>query len=100
MTSITTPPSKSQQSTSSAIVASQELRKEQIRAQAKSIMDNFFIALKNANIADHPIGVNRKEQTRLPEPRANGNDDSFRHGMFANAPNKDINHIVAEKKSW
>jgi len=90
-----------QSSAQSAKSAASVARQEQIRAQAKKIMDNFFVALKNANISDNQIGVNRKKQTRKPESRKNDDsNDSFRQGMFANAPNKDIDHIVAEKKHW
>jgi len=84
-------------------------RQEQIRKQAKQIMDNFFVALKNANIEPGNIGVSRQKQTRQPVSGAVANSnstkdsaqfDKFRAGMFANAPDKDIDYILAEKKHW
>lgn len=75
-------------------------REAQIRAQATFIMDNFFTALKHANVSSDKIGVKRSLQTRIPQTQAT--PKGFRECMFKNAPNKDISetYIIAEKKTW
>lgn len=77
---------------------SQESRQKQIQEQASSIMNNFFDALSKAKISSDAIGVKRLEQTRVPKTKESPN--GFRDAMFKNAPNKDIDHILAEKKTW
>ena len=74
-------------------------RQEKILAQAKQIMDNFFVALNSAKIKPQEIGVNRTQQSRSPSSNSQ-KDEEFRDLMFANAPNKDIDYIIAEKKHW
>lgn len=75
-------------------------REAQIRAQATSIMDNFFTALKHANVSSDKIGVKRIAQTRIPKSKEM--PDGFRSAMFKNAPSKDTaeDYIIAEKKTW
>lgn len=71
---------------------------EEIRKQAKGILDNFSKALEKVKIgkkeAKKEAGGFRDEE----EGKKEGED--FRKRMFENAPNKDGDCIVAEKKTW
>lgn len=73
-------------------------RETQIKEQAKAIMDTFFEALEKSNISDESIGVLRDSQTR--EPHEGEIDLEFKQNILKNAPQKDQDHIIAEKKSW
>jgi len=72
--------------------------KEEIRKQAKHIMDNFIKALDKAECVREQFGSERKDSTR---PKAKKEEDiGFRERMFKNAPKKRDDFFVMEKKSW
>ena len=75
-----------------------EQKREQIRKEAKLIIDNFSNALEKVKIKEKKekliVGGFREEGAGLK-----GNE-SFRKIMFKNAPNKNGDNIVAEKRSW
>jgi hypothetical protein len=75
-----------------------EQRREQIRQEAKKIIDNFASSLDKAKIKQ------KKEKDVVGGFREEGqgkkSDIRFREKMFANAPSKNQDHILAEKKSW
>ena len=75
-----------------------EKQKEEIRIEAKKILDNFASALKDVKIKKErikkDIGGYREEGS------GEKTNSTFREQMFANAPNIDGDCIIAEKKKW
>jgi len=74
-----------------------KLDEEEIRKQAKAIMDEFVKALGKIE-EEGEAGIKRKETMRIPE--GSRMDDEFRQRMFKNAPRKKGDFIVAERKKW
>lgn len=77
-----------------------EKEKEDIRKQAKNILGNFSEKLakidhKKINLEENEI--NEFERTESGEEKS---DADFRKIMFENAPEKNKNFIIAEKKKW
>ena len=75
-----------------------EKEKEEIKSQAKEIMDSFEKELKKVESEKIELGVKRKEQLR--EETKTSNDPDFRKRFLENAPHKDGDLIKAEKGSW
>jgi Asp-tRNA(Asn)/Glu-tRNA(Gln) amidotransferase C subunit len=73
-----------------------EKEKEEIKKQAKSILDDFSKKLGKIELGEGK--VERSEQTR-DETKAMIYPD-FRERFFENAPNKDGDWIKAEKGAW
>lgn len=71
---------------------------EKIREQAKAIMDEFVKALDKAGEISGEVGIEREQATRTAKKEKPAPD--FRERMLKNAPKKDSDHIIAEKKSW
>lgn len=69
-----------------------------IREQAKAIMDEFIKALDKAGNLGGEAGLERQEMVRDAKPGVQ--DKEFRERMLKNAPKKDGDHIIAERKSW
>lgn len=75
-----------------------EKQRNDIRLEAKRILDNFASALENVKIKKESVkkhaGGYRKEK--------NGEkcDDDFRKIMFENSPEKEGDCIIAERKKW
>ena len=69
---------------------------EEIRKQAKALMDEFAAALKKVDSARIAIGVRREAGTRVASPMAP--DPEFRDAMLRNAPRKKDGYIVSERK--
>ena len=74
------------------------LDEEKIRKQAKAIMDDFIKALDKVGEISGEVGIERDEMARAAKP--NKPDSNFRERMLKNAPKKDDDHIIAEKKDW
>ncbi len=76
----------------------EEKQKEEIRKEARTILDKFAKTLDRVKVPA------RKEEARGEGTRVEGEglqcDSDFRERMFENAPNKDGNCIVAEKAHW
>jgi len=75
-----------------------EKEKEEIKNQAKGIMDSFEKELKKVESEKIELGVKRKTQFRDESKTRNSPD--FRKRFFENAPQKDGDLIKAEKGSW
>ena len=76
-----------------------EKEKEEIKKEAKQIMDSFSRKLSDLDKkAEEPI-VERGEGMR-EEGNGKECDETFRDMFFKNAPNKDKDFIIAEKKKW
>lgn len=75
-----------------------EQKREEIRAEAKKIIDNFAFAIEKVKIKE------KKGKKEISGFREEGNgkkgDSEFRKRMFANAANKNEDNIIAETKSW
>ncbi|MEK6844598.1 MAG: hypothetical protein AABX83_04205 [Nanoarchaeota archaeon] len=75
-----------------------EKEKEKIKLEAKKILDNFASSLEHVKVQRESVkkyaGGYRKEK--------NGEkcDEDFRISMFENAPSKEGDCIIAEKKKW
>lgn len=72
-------------------------REEDVLAQAKKVMDDFFVALQEAKVTAEEFGLERKQQTRIPSPVQN---PDFKNKILSNAPHKNQDYIIAEKKNW
>ncbi|MEK6824317.1 MAG: hypothetical protein AABY02_00525 [Nanoarchaeota archaeon] len=75
-----------------------EAQEEAIRREALEILDKFAKSLDKVKVSDTREHVNGAG-TRNEEEGLKGNED-FRERMFANAPNKSKDCIVAEKGAW
>ncbi len=74
------------------------INKEEIRKQAKQIMDNFIKALDKAEDIKESFGSERKDSTRAKIKKHK--DPYFRERVFRNAPKKRDDFLVMEKKNW
>ncbi|PIO07665.1 hypothetical protein COU59_03080 [Candidatus Pacearchaeota archaeon CG10_big_fil_rev_8_21_14_0_10_34_12] len=76
-----------------------EKEKEEIRKQAKEIMDKFSEKIEKIgkNVPESFIERNEfeREERSGEEP-----DEDFRERVFANAPRKNKDFILGEKKGW
>jgi Asp-tRNA(Asn)/Glu-tRNA(Gln) amidotransferase C subunit len=76
-----------------------EKEKEEIQKQAKGIMDSFYAKLEKVDLKVSEQDIKRGQGFR--EEGSGKIDESFsKEVMFENAPNKNKDFIVAEKKSW
>ena len=75
------------------------MNQSQIAKEAKQILDNFAKELEKISLKQKKqkksLGGFREEQ-----PIQSSEDKDFKKRMFANAPDKDDNFILAEKKKW
>ncbi len=71
---------------------------EKIREQAKKIMDEFIASLDKADGSGNLFGEEREQAMREKLVKKDGAD--FRKKMFENAPKKNDEFIIAEKKKW
>ena len=79
--------------------------REKIREEAKQILDNFAHALDNVKVKEervkNGIGGYRKEGRGYRKEGAGQKcDANFRERMFSNAPKKDGDYIIVERKKW
>jgi len=80
------------------------MNQEEIKKQAKEIMDSFASALEKVKIEES--GVEREEDRRAErvlsqkEPKDSELDSDFRKIMLGNAPSIDGDCIKAEKGGW
>lgn len=74
-------------------------KREQVRKQAKDIMDKFARTLDSVKDKVEDSFIER-EQDRRQEGVEKVTDFHFRKIMFENAPNKNRDFILGEKKKW
>lgn len=74
------------------------IEQEKIREQAKKIMDEFITSLDKAESAQNSFGEEREIAMRDKLEKKENPD--FRKMMFENAPRKNDEFIIAEKKKW
>ena len=81
-----------------------EKEKKDIEKQAKSIMENFSKKLDKVKGKVKDSGAEREQFEREEGEREEGKKEDqskdFRERMFENAPNKNKDFIIAEKKEW
>lgn len=70
--------------------------KDQIKKQAKSIMNSFSSKLAKLNLKTDSSNVEREEFERV-EGEGNEGSSEFRKRMFDNAKNKNDDFIISEK---
>ena len=75
-----------------------KMNEEEIIKEAKGIMDNFMTALDKAEVKNKEFGSNRDVNLREPSESEYGQE--FKEAFLKNAPNKNQDFIIAEKKSW
>ena len=76
-----------------------EQEKKDIKFQAKKIMDSFSKKLSDLDkISEEPF-IERGEGFRQGE-QGKECDETFRDMLFKNAPTKNNDFIIAEKKKW
>ena len=72
--------------------------KEKIRKEAREILDEFGKSLKGVKLQGEEfkkeVGGYREESHGVE------GDEKFREGLFRNAPEKEGDCLVAEKKKW
>ena len=75
-----------------------EAKREDIRKEAKQILEKFAKSLEKVKLKE------KKEKKEVGGFREEGSgfkgSEDFRKRMFDNAPNKDEECIIAEKKEW
>ncbi|MBN2454807.1 Asp-tRNA(Asn) amidotransferase GatCAB subunit C [Candidatus Woesearchaeota archaeon] len=71
---------------------------EEIRKEAKKIMDEFVKALEKVKEGEEDVGFELEEDMRSPE--AKEKESGFKERMLENAPKKKDGFVVAEKKQW
>lgn len=76
-----------------------EDKKKEIEMDAQKILKNFSKSLSKIKFSEK-----KKKAEGVSGFRKEGNgekcDDNFRKIMFENAPDKNDNSIIAEKKEW
>ena len=76
-----------------------EKEREEIKKEAKAIMDGFYGKLSKIKTKILEPLIER-EQGERQEGEGNECNDEFKKTMFENAPNKQGDFITAEKKKW
>jgi len=71
--------------------------KEDIKKQAKKILDNFAKALESVKAEEENV---ERDSDRREEKEPNEPNEEFRKIILENAPNKKEGCIVAEKGKW
>ncbi|MEN7982308.1 MAG: hypothetical protein ABFQ65_02590 [Nanoarchaeota archaeon] len=75
-----------------------EKEKQEIKKQAKKIIDDFSKKLEKISKKTSGYLIEREKNQREEKTQNCGKD--FRKIMFENAPNKNEDFIIAEKKRW
>jgi hypothetical protein len=76
-----------------------EAKEEQIRAEARAMLDKFSKSLGNIKVSSEIKGDGDSSGFREEGSGDEGSQD-FRQMMFANSESKEGDFIVAEKKKW
>jgi|TARA_B100000315_G_C14312636_1_gene467104 Asp-tRNA(Asn)/Glu-tRNA(Gln) amidotransferase C subunit len=76
-----------------------EEEKEDIKKQAKSIMENFSEKLSKVDDKIPEPLIERDDFERV-EGEGKDSDSDFKERIFENAPRKNNDFILSEKKKW
>ena len=74
------------------------MEQEEIKKQAKKILDRFSKALEKVKIPESR--VEREKDRREEKEEPSKEEEEFRRIMLENAPEKDKDCIIAEKGEW
>jgi len=74
------------------------MSEEKIRSEARRILDKFGKSLSKVKFKEKDLKI--KEGGFREEGSGSECDSEFRERMFSNAPEREDNFIVAEKKKW
>lgn len=74
------------------------MKPEEIKAQAKKIMDNFMSSMKDIEVEED--FVFKREKCFRVEGEGKIADEGFRNRFFKNAPKVQNDSIVANKGAW
>ena len=74
-----------------------EKKRAAIKREAKQILDKISKALSSVKASDSNV---ERDKDRREEGKGEGCDSEFREIMFDNAPKKNKDFIIAEKKQW
>jgi hypothetical protein len=74
-----------------------EAKKEELKKEARKLMDDFAKALETVKLKQRK---GKSELGGFREKAEMKSDSKFRERMFENAPTKNNDFIVAEKKKW
>jgi hypothetical protein len=80
-----------------------EQEKEKIRKEARKLMDKFADKISKIKKLEEPLIEMEKcerQEHEKGEKCCDCNDSDFREIMFQNAPDKNKDFIIAEKKKW
>ena len=72
---------------------------EKIKEEARKLLEKFSRALEGVKADKEEWNVER-ESDRRREKEGKKCDNDFRKILFENAPQKDSDFIIAEKKTW
>ena len=75
------------------------MNNDEIKSDAKKIIDSFSEKLSKVHVLDKEPVIKRKEYERQ-EGNGKECDNDFKKIMIENAPNKNEDFIMAEKKKW
>jgi len=76
----------------------EESKKEEIREEARRILHNFAQKLEKVKLKEKR--ANKGAAGYRDEGEGLRTDEDFKKIMFENAPEKDEDCIIAEKKKW
>lgn len=76
-----------------------EKEKEEVKREAKKILDSFSEKLSKVKVPDEEPLIIRREYER-EEGNGVEPEGGFKEKIFENAINKDDDFIIAEKKRW
>lgn len=75
------------------------MNNEEIKSDAKKIIDSFSVRLSKIKVPDKEPII-KKEGFERADGNGKECDNDFKRIMFENAPDKNIDFILAEKKRW
>ena len=81
-------------------MALSESEVEQIRLQAKELLDKFSRALSEVKVKEGEEWNVERENFSREDGEGVKTKEEFRKIMLENAPNKNEDFIIAEKKKW
>lgn len=77
-----------------------EQKRKEIAVEAKRILDNFSKALEKVEFKEKKENEEEKSRGFREEKDGKKGNSDFRKIMFENAPQKNDEFIIAEKKKW
>ncbi len=73
--------------------------REEVKKESKKMLDSFSEKISRVGVFEREPVVKREESER-EEKGGEESESGFREIMFENAPKKNKDFIIAEKKKW